>query len=44
MSSIYRQRAKMARFCDVDENDCINWVNAVGAVIFGHAEDAVDRA
>ena len=44
MSSIYRQRAKMARFYDVDDNGCIAYFNAVGAIILGHADDAVDRA
>ncbi len=43
-SPIYAQAAKGARFVDVDENEYIDWVNAVGAVILGHADDAVDSA
>ena len=44
MSPIYAQRAKGSRFVDVDENEYIDWVNAVGAIILGHADDAVDSA
>ena len=33
-----------AHFLDVDENEYIDWVNAVGAIILGHADDAVDDA
>ncbi len=43
-SPIYAARAKGARFIDVDENEYIDWVNAVGAIILGHADDAVDGA
>lgn len=43
-SPIYAQRAKGARFIDVDENEYIDWVNAVGAIILGHADDVVDTA
>lgn len=43
-SPIYAQRAKGARFVDVDENEYIDWVNAVGAIILGHADDVVDNA
>ena len=41
-SPVYAQRAKGARFIDVDENEYIDWVNAVGAVILGHADEVVD--
>jgi glutamate-1-semialdehyde 2,1-aminomutase len=44
VSPIYAQRAKGARFVDVDENEYIDWVNAVGAVILGHADEVVDGA
>ncbi len=44
VSPIYAQSAKGARFRDVDGNDYLDWVNAVGAVILGHADDAVDNA
>ena len=43
-SPIYAGRAKGARFVDVDENEYLDWVNAVGAVILGHADHAVDSA
>lgn len=43
-SPIYAARAKGARFIDVDENEYIDWVNAVGAIILGHADEAVDGA
>jgi glutamate-1-semialdehyde aminotransferase len=44
VSPIYAQRAKGSRFIDVDENEYIDWVNAVGAVILGHAHAVVDGA
>jgi glutamate-1-semialdehyde 2,1-aminomutase len=44
VSPIYAQRAKGARFIDVDENEYIDWVSAVGAIILGHADDVVDTA
>jgi glutamate-1-semialdehyde 2,1-aminomutase len=44
VSPIYAQRAKGSRFIDVDENEYIDWVNAVGAVILGHADEVVDDA
>jgi glutamate-1-semialdehyde aminotransferase len=44
VSPIYAQRAKGSRFIDVDENEYIDWVNAVGAIILGHADDVVDGA
>ncbi len=44
VSPIYAQRAKGSRFIDVDENEYIDWVNAVGAVILGHADEVVDNA
>ncbi|MCY4147161.1 MAG: aminotransferase class III-fold pyridoxal phosphate-dependent enzyme [Chloroflexi bacterium] len=43
-SPIYAARAKGARFIDVDENEYIDWVNAVGAIILGHADPIVDSA
>lgn len=44
VSPIYAQRAKGSRFIDVDENEYIDWVNAVGAIILGHADEVVDGA
>ncbi len=43
-SPIYAQRAKGSRFIDIDENEYLDWVNAVGAIILGHADDVVDAA
>lgn len=44
VSPIYAQRAKGARFIDVDENEYIDWVSAVGAIILGHADEVVNTA
>ena len=44
VSPIYAQRAKGSHFIDVDENEYIDWVNAVGAIILGHADEVVDSA
>ncbi len=44
VSPIYAQRAAGSRFIDVDENEYIDWVNAVGAIILGHADEVVDGA
>lgn len=43
-SPIYAHRAKGSRFVDIDENEYIDWVNAVGAIILGHADVVVDAA
>ena len=43
-SPIYAQSAKGARFIDVDENEYIDWVSAVGAIILGHADEVVNTA
>ena len=44
VSPVYAQSAKGSRFIDVDGNEYIDWVNAVSAVILGHADDVVDGA
>lgn len=44
VSPVYAQQGKGARFVDVDENEYIDWVNAVGAIILGHADPVVDEA
>jgi glutamate-1-semialdehyde aminotransferase len=44
VSPVYAQRARGSRFIDVDENEYIDWVNAVGAIILGHADEVVDNA
>ena len=43
-SPIYAVRAKGARFVDVDENEYLDWVNAVGTIILGHSDPIVDSA
>ncbi len=42
ISPIYADHAKGSRFVDVDGNEYIDWVNAVTAIILGHADDVVD--
>ncbi len=44
ISPVYAQSSKGSRFIDVDENEYIDWMSSVGAVILGHADDVVDRA
>lgn len=44
VSPIYAKSAKGSRFIDLDGTEYIDWVNAVGAVILGHADDVVDSA
>ena len=44
VSPVYAERAKGARFIDVDGNEYLDMMNAVSAVILGHADDVVDRA
>ena len=44
VSPIYTAHAKGSRFTDVDGNEYIDWVNAVTAIILGHADDVVDTA
>jgi glutamate-1-semialdehyde 2,1-aminomutase len=44
VSPLYANRAKGSRFVDVDGNEYLDWVNAVSAIILGHADDVVDAA
>ena len=44
VSPVYAASAKGSRFIDVDGNEYIDWVNAVSAVILGHADEVVDGA
>ena len=44
VSPVYAESAKGSRFRDVDGNEYVDWANAVGAVILGHADDVVDGA
>ena len=44
ISPTYAQSAKGSHFVDIDGNQYIDWVNAVGAVILGHADEVVNSA
>ena len=44
VSPTYAHSAKGSHFIDVDGNEYIDWVNAVGAIILGHANEVVDEA
>ena len=44
ISPLYAQSAKGSHFTDIDGNEYLDWVNAVGAIILGHADDVVDGA
>ena len=44
VSPIYAERAKGARFIDIDGNEYLDMMNAVSAIILGHADDVVDQA
>ncbi|HMC64065.1 MAG TPA: aminotransferase class III-fold pyridoxal phosphate-dependent enzyme, partial [Gemmataceae bacterium] len=44
VSPIYAERAKGARFWDVDGNEYIDWVSGIGAIILGYADPVVDEA
>ena len=44
VSPIYAKSAKGSHFIDLDGNEYIDWVCAVGAVILGFADDVVDQA
>jgi glutamate-1-semialdehyde 2,1-aminomutase len=44
ISPIYAQRARGAHFIDVDGNEYVDWVSAVGAIILGYADEVVDQA
>jgi nanoRNase/pAp phosphatase (c-di-AMP/oligoRNAs hydrolase) len=41
---VFWDTTRGANIWDVDGNEYIDWVNAVSAVILGHADDAVDNA
>jgi len=43
-SPIYAERAKGCRIWDVDGNDYVDWMSAVGPIILGYADDVVDAA
>ena len=44
VSPVYAESAKGARFTDVDGHEYVDWVNAVTAIILGHADPVVDGA
>ena len=44
ISPIYAQRAKGCRIWDVDGNQYVDWLSAVGPIILGYADDVVDNA
>lgn len=44
VSPIYADRAKGARFWDVDGHEYIDWVSGIGAIILGYGDPVVDEA
>jgi glutamate-1-semialdehyde 2,1-aminomutase len=44
VSPVYAQRAKGARFWDVDGHEYIDWVSGIGAILLGYADPVVDEA
>ena len=43
-SPIYAERAKGCRIWDLDGNEYVDWMSAVGPIILGYADDVVDNA
>src|SRR5947207_15396928 len=43
VSPIYANRARGARFWDVDGNEYIDWVSGIGAIILGYCDPVVDH-
>ena len=44
VSPIYAERAKGCRIWDVDGNEYVDWMSAVGPIVLGYADDVVDTA
>lgn len=44
VSPVYADRAKGARFWDVDGNEYIDWCSGIRAIILGYADPVVDEA
>lgn len=44
VSPVYAERAKGARFWDVDGNEYIDWVSGIGAIILGYCDPVVNEA
>ena len=42
VSPIYAERAKGCRIWDVDGNEYVDWMSAVGPIVLGYADDVVD--
>jgi len=44
ISPVYAARAKGCRIWDIDGNEYVDWMSAVGPIILGYADDVVDGA
>ena len=44
VSPIYAERAKGCRIWDIDGNEYVDWMSAVGPIILGYADEVVDQA
>jgi len=44
VSPVYASRAKGCRIWDIDGNEYVDWMSAVGPIILGYADDVVDGA
>ncbi len=44
VSPIYAERAKGCRIWDIDGNEFVDWMCAVGPIILGYADEVVDNA
>lgn len=44
VSPVYAERARGARFWDVDGKEYIDWVSGIGAIILGYCDPIVDEA
>ena len=44
VSPVFAERAKGCRIWDVDGNEYVDWMSAVGPIILGYADDVVDEA
>ena len=44
VSPVFAASAKGARITDVDGNEFIDWVSAIGAIILGYGDEVVDEA
>ena len=44
ISPIYAERARGARFWDVDGFEYIDWMSGIGSILLGYADPEVDEA